>query len=264
MNIVIYIAIASFGLAIGSFLNVVIHRVPAGESVVSPASACPKCGHEIRGYDNVPVISWLLLRGKCRDCKTPISFRYPAIELVNALLWIGCYVQFGWSVEFLAFAYLSSVGLALTFIDIAVQRLPNVIVLPSYLVLGGLFFMGALIGPEWGGDWPQLLHAVLAGLTLYAFYFLLVIVYPRGMGFGDVKLAGVLGAALGWFGWGQLLVGSFAAFVLGGLLSIVLLLTGKAKRGSGIPFGPWMILGAAVGVVWGDQIFDGYLRLVGF
>jgi len=264
VNLVIYIALACFGLAVGSFLNVVIHRVPAGESIVSPASACPKCGKEIAAYDNIPLISWLLLGGKCRSCKAPISARYPLVELLNAALWVGCYAYFGWSVELIAFIYLSSIGVALTLIDIAVHRLPNVIVLPSYVVLGGIFLLGAVVGPDWGGDWSQLLRAALAGLSLYVFYLLLVIIYPKGMGFGDVKLAGVLGAALGWFGWGSLLVGSFAAFLLGGVLSVFLLLLGKAKRGTGIPFGPWMILGAAIGVLWGQQIFDEYLRLVGF
>lgn len=264
MNLIIYVALACFGLAVGSFLNVVIHRVPDGKSIVSPASACPKCGQEIKASDNIPVLSWVLLGGKCRNCKAPISIRYPAVELLNALLWIGCYAYFGWSIELIAFIYLSSVGIALTLIDIAVHRLPNVIVLPSYLVLGGILLIGAVVGPEWGGEWSQLLRASLAGLSLYVFYLLLVIIYPKGMGFGDVKLAGVLGAALGWFGWGSLVVGSFAAFLLGGILSVFLLLAGKAKRGTGIPFGPWMILGAAIGVLWGQQIFDEYLRLVGF
>ena len=264
MNLVIYIALACFGLAVGSFLNVVIHRVPDGKSIVSPASACPKCDQQIKAFDNVPVLSSVLLGGKCRNCKAPISIRYPAVELLNALLWIGCYAYFGWSVELIAFIYLSSVGIALTLIDVAVHRLPNVIVLPSYLVLGGILLIGAVVGPQWGGDWSQLIRASLAGLSLYVFYLLLVIIYPKGMGFGDVKLAGVLGAALGWFGWGSLLVGSFAAFLLGGVLSVFLLLLGKAKRGTGIPFGPWMILGAAIGVIWGQQIFDEYLRLVGF
>jgi len=260
----IYLVLAFFGAAVGSFLNVVIHRVPAKQSVVSPASACPKCDTAIRPYDNIPIVSWLVLRGKCRDCKASISVRYPLVEALNALLWVGCYAHFGWSVELIAFLYLSSAGLALTMIDIAVHRLPNVIVLPSYLVLGGIFLVGSIVGTPWGGEWAQLLRAVLAGLVLYVFYFLLVLIYPKGMGFGDVKLAGVLGAALGWFGWGHLLVGSFAAFLLGGVLSIILLLIGKAKRGTGIPFGPWMILGAGVGVIWGQQIFDGYLGLVGF
>jgi len=260
----IYLVLAFFGAAVGSFLNVVIHRVPAKQSVVSPASACPECDTAIRPYDNIPIVSWLVLRGKCRDCKAPISVRYPLVEALNALLWVGCYAHFGWSVELIAFLYLSSAGLALTMIDIAVHRLPNVIVLPSYLVLGGIFLVGSIVGTPWGGEWAQLLRAVLAGLVLYVFYFLLVLIYPKGMGFGDVKLAGVLGAALGWFSGGHLLVGSFAAFLLGGVLSIILLLIGKAKRGTGIPFGPWMILGAGVGVIWGQEIFEGYLGLVGF
>src|SRR5690625_3526401 len=260
----IYVALGCFGLAVGSFLNVVIYRVPAGESVVSPASACPECGTQIRARDNIPLFSWLFLRGKCRNCAAPISVRYALVEVLNALLWALCYLHFRWSIELLVFIFLSSVGLALTSIDFATHRLPNALVLPSYVVIGGLFLVGALIGEPWGGDWSQLLRALLGGISLYGFYFLLVMIYPRGMGFGDVKLAGVLGAALGWFGWGSLAVGSFAAFLLGGILSMGLLITGRARRGSGIPFGPWMILGAGIGVVWGEGIFSAYVRLIGF
>lgn len=264
MTWLIYTALAVFGAAIGSFLNVVIHRVPNGASVVSPPSACPQCGSQIRPWHNIPVVSWLVLGGKCRDCRAPISARYPLVEVANALLWVGAFHHFGWSVEFVLFAYLASVGLALTMIDIAVHRLPNVIVFPSYAVVTVILTIGALVGEDWGGTWSQLGRAALAGVVLYVFYFLLLIIYPKGMGFGDVKLAGVLGAALGWLSWGTVLVGGFAAFLLGGVLSILLLATGKAKRGTGIPFGPWMILGAAIGAVWGPELFNQYLRLVGF
>src|SRR5690625_8050878 len=113
----------------------------------------------------------MLLRGKCRNCKAPISVRYPLVEALNALLWIGCYAYFGWAVEFIAFLYLTSAGLALTMIDLAVHRLPNVIVLPSYLALGGIFLAGAIIVVPWGGDWSQLLRAALAGVSCCVLYF---------------------------------------------------------------------------------------------
>ncbi len=249
--------LAVLGLLIGSFLNVVVWRVPRGESVVHPPSACPGCGRPIRRRDNVPVLSWLLLRGRCRDCGTRISVRYPAVELASAVLFglVAWHVE-PWAVP--AFAYLAAVGLALALIDLDTHRLPNVIVLPSYPVLAVLLTLAS-----WGtGDWPALLRAVIGGTALWAGYFALCVAYPRGMGFGDVKLAGLLGGALAWLGWGAFAVGAFGAFLLGGVFSVVLLVTGRARRGTGIPFGPWMLLGAAVGVAVGEPLWAAYLGLL--
>lgn len=251
--------VALLGLMIGSFLNVVIWRVPRGESIVSPPSACPRCGHSIRARDNVPVISWLLLRGKCRDCGEPISRRYPTIELATAAIFVGA----GWwalsgpagAWMLPAALYLAGIGVALTMIDIDTQRLPNAIVLPSYIVVPVLLAL-ASFGAE---DWSALLWAAVGCAALWTFYFVVVLVYPRGMGFGDVKLAGVLGLYLGWTGWGALVVGAFAAFVLGGVFSLLLVATRGAGRKTAIPFGPWMIVGAAVGLVWGEALWGLYL-----
>lgn len=248
------------GLLIGSFLNVVIWRVPRGESIVSPPSACPSCGHLVRRRDNVPVLSWLILRGRCRDCAEPISVRYPLVETGTALLFVGVVARFGTGWELPAYLYIAAVGLALALIDIDVHRLPNALVLPSYpvmLVLLGL----ASANPGGGADWAALGRAALAGAVLFAFYGLLVVVYPRGMGLGDVKLAGVLGLALGWLGWGSLVVGAFAAFLIGGIFSIVLLATGRASRKTAIPFGPWMVLGAFVGIAVGEPLWSAYLSI---
>ncbi len=255
--IVIVVPVAVLGLLVGSFLNVVVWRVPRGESVVHPPSACPGCGRPIRPRDNVPVLSWLLLRGRCRDCGTRISVRYPAVELASAVLFglVAWHVE-PWAVP--AFAYLAAVGLALALIDLDTHRLPNVIVLPSYPVLAALLTLAS-----WGtGDWPALLRALIGGTALWAGYFALCLAYPRGMGFGDVKLAGLLGGALAWLGWGAFAVGAFGAFLLGGVFSVVLLVTGRARRGTGIPFGPWMLLGAAVGVAVGEPLWAAYLGLL--
>lgn len=248
------------GALIGSFLNVVVWRVPRGQSVVSPPSACPRCGHAIRARDNVPILSWMILRGRCRDCGTAISARYPALEISCAVLFVlvGIRFGFGWSLP--AFLFLAAIGLALTLIDMDVKRLPDSIVLPAYPVSVLLLALAS-----WGtSDWGAMARALVGAATLWTVYFVLAIAMPGGMGFGDVKLAGVLGAHLAWLGWGPLVVGGFAAFLLGGLFSVVLLLGGRATRKSGIPFGPWMIAGAAFGIAVGAPIWRGYLDVSGF
>ena len=252
---------AVLGLAIGSFLNVVVWRVPRGESVVSPGSACPRCGHDIRGRDNVPVLSWLLLRGRCRDCGAPISVRYPAVEAGTALLFgvIGGVLGASWSLP--AFLYLAAIGVALALIDLDTQRLPDALVLPSYPVALVLLALASW-NPTGPAQWDALLRAVLGGAAMFAVYLLIVLVYPRGMGLGDVKLAGVLGMYLGWAGWGNLVVGWFAAFLLGGVLGLALIAGRRARRTTAIPFGPWMLLGAAAGLVVGADVAGWYVGLV--
>lgn len=251
-------AAALLGLLVGSFLNVVIWRVPRGESVVSPPSACPACGHRVRPRDNVPVLSWLLLRGRCRDCSAPISPRYPAVELLTGVLFALTALRSGASWELPAFLYLAAICVALTWIDVDVRRLPDAIVLPSYPVLAVMLTGAAALS----GDWGPLLRAAVGGVVLWAFYLLLWRIKPGGMGYGDVKLAGLLGAGLAWVGYGSLAVGAFAAFLLGGVFSIVLLLAGRAGRKSRIPFGPWMIAGAVLGVAAGEQLAAAYLTLL--
>ncbi len=261
------------GLAIGSFLNVVVYRVPAGMSVVHPRSACPNCGHEIRARENIPLVSWLALRGKCSECAAPISKRYPLVELAGAAAFVvvGIWSAPSFAVaatgtatvaavlHLVAFLYLAAITVALGIIDIETHKLPNVIVLPGYAVGVALLGTAALLR----GDLVGLGRMVAGAGILFAFYLVLAIISPRGMGMGDVKLAGVLGLFLGSLGWGQLAVGAGTAFVLGGLFSIILLITKRAGRKSGIPFGPWMLLGAWVGVFAGPVIAGGYLSIVG-
>jgi leader peptidase (prepilin peptidase) / N-methyltransferase len=248
---------AVLGALVGSFLNVVVHRLPRRESLVRPRSRCPRCGVPVAPRDNVPILSWLLLRGRCRDCGTPISVRYPLVEAGTAVLFglVGLRMD-PWAVP--AFAYLAAVGVALALIDLDTHRLPDVIVLPSYAVLAVLL----TVASAGTGDWSALLRAGIGGVALWTLYFAMVVAYPRGMGFGDVKLAGLLGGCLAWLGWGPFAVGSFGAFLLGGLFSLGLLATGRASRGSGIPFGPWMIAGAAVGIAAGAPLWDAYLGLL--
>jgi Type II secretory pathway, prepilin signal peptidase PulO and related peptidases len=273
------IAAGVFGLLIGSFANVVVYRVPAGMSVVAPASACPRCGRSIRAWDNVPVVSWLLLRGRCRDCGEPIAARYPLVEAgmgaffaVAAAWWwlaqldggaaqlVGSTPQFiSRLIVLIAFLYLATITVMLGLIDVDTHTLPNRIVLPSYLV-AIITFAAATV---FDADATALLRACIGMMALWLIYLILAIVYPGGMGFGDVKLAGLLGLYLGWVGWGPLIVGGFGAFVLGGLYSVVLLVMRRAGRKSGIPFGPWMLAGAWVGVFFGDAIWNTYLSTIG-
>jgi leader peptidase (prepilin peptidase)/N-methyltransferase len=264
-----------FGALIGSFLNVVIFRIPAGRSIVSPPSACGNCGGRIRPWDNIPVISWLVLRGRCRDCASRISARYPLVELGTALLfalvawWLlsptapaGSETTGGliaMAAALLAFLYLAAITVALAMIDIDTHTLPNAIVLPAYAVGGFLLLVAALFG----GEPARLLTALAGGAAMFALYLVLALLYPGGMGLGDVKLAGVLGIYLGWLGWGSIAVGAFGGFLLGGVFAVVLLTTRRANRKSGIPFGPWMLAGAWVGIFAGNSIATGYLALFG-
>jgi leader peptidase (prepilin peptidase)/N-methyltransferase len=250
---------AVLGLLIGSFLNVVVWRVPRGQSVVSPPSACPACGTRIRPRDNVPVLSWLLLKQKCRDCGAPISARYPAVEAGTAALFAvtAAYVGLQWHLP--AFLYLAAISIALALIDLDVHRLPDAIVLPSYLV-GGALLAGASIAT---GDYAALIRAAIGLAALWGLYFVLALVYPGGMGFGDVKLAGVLGMYLAWLGWAELAVGAFLAFLLGGLVGGGLMAVRRATGKSRIPFGPFMLLGAYGGVLAGDSVAGWYLGVLG-
>ncbi len=256
--IFLVLACLVLGLIIGSFLNVVIWRVPRGESIVSPPSACPSCGHEIRVYDNIPVVSWLILRGKCRDCGAPISGRYPLVELGTGALFAIMAARFGLSWELPAYLYLAAISVVLALIDLDVKRLPNVIVMPSYVVAGLLLLLPAVLMP----NWPDYLNAWLGAAALFAFYFLLAFIYPAGMGFGDVKLAGVLGLYLGWLGWGPVIVGGFLGFLLGAVVGIGILLTRKGGRKTAIPFGPFMLAGALLAVLWGESLADLYTGVV--
>lgn len=261
MTLAIGILLGLLGLVIGSFLNVVIYRVPLGRSLVRPGSACPQCGAPVRPLDNIPVLSWLVLRGRCRDCSASISARYPLVELATGMLFALTYLALGvgrdlpWAVP--AYLYLAAISIALSLIDLDTRRLPNAIVLPSYPVLAALLLLAS-----WQGDaWPGALRALVGGVALWVLYFLVMLVRPGGMGFGDVKLAGLLGGALAWLGWGTFVTGAFGAFLVGGVFSIALLALGRAKRGSAIPFGPWMVLGAWLGVFAGEPVWNAYLGL---
>ena len=251
------------GLLFGSFANVVIGRLPAGESIVSPPSACPACHHRIRPWDNIPVLSWLALKARCRDCKAPISPRYPLVELAGGagftavalalpdhpLLWpAGCWVVF--------------LALTLTLIDLEHHRLPNALTLPATPVLLALLAVPAAAY----GMWDQWTTAALAGLALFGLFGALWFAYPAGMGLGDVKLAPAIGVALGWAGWSMLAFGTFAMFLLGGLAGGVVMAVAARRHGAnvrqtaktGLPFGPFMFAGVLAAVCVGQSVISWY------
>jgi leader peptidase (prepilin peptidase)/N-methyltransferase len=235
-------------LAVGSFLNVVAARVPSGRSIVHPGSACPSCGASLAWYDNIPLLSYVLLRGKCRHCQERISLRYPIVEATTALLIAGCFLKFGWSADAVIGSFFCAVLVAVSATDLERRVIPNKIVLPAAaIVLVG----NTLVHPsvEW----------LLAGVGAGGFLLLAALAYPGGMGMGDVKLALLLGVALGRAVPVALLVGMVAALVP----SIVLLIKhGSAARKMGIPFGPFLALGGVVALFSGNWIFHAYLGLL--
>ena len=266
------------GAQIGSFLNVVIYRIPAGRSIVSPPSSCSSCDARIRPFDNIPVLSWFVLHGECRDCKAPISPRYPMVELGTAVffavvaLWVFSTADFGWAavttstntlatqlIVLVAFLYLAGISVALAMIDLDTHTLANKVLLPAYPVAAVLLTAAALVA----GEPDRLLTAIVGSAALFGLYLALALISPGGMGLGDVKLAGVVGLYLGYLGWAPLIVGAFGAFLFGGMFGLLLLVTRKAKRRSSIPFGPWMLLATWLGAFFGDQIALGYLTLYG-
>jgi leader peptidase (prepilin peptidase)/N-methyltransferase len=247
------------GLAAGSFANVVIHRVPRRESVVRPRSRCPVCDTPIAWRDNLPLVSWLLLRGRCRSCRAPIAVRYPLVELAMGLLWFAVALRLaaeglGWAVP--AYLALAFVCLVLAMIDAATRLLPNRITYPAFPVVAGLLLVASL-----GlGDLGRFGRALLAAAAVGGCFFLLALVSPRGMGLGDVKLAPTLGLALGWLSWGAVAVGVFAAFLLGGLAGLGGMLALGLSRKSLLPFGPWLVAGALLGVLAGGEVAGWYGR----
>src|SRR5215218_7398261 len=238
-----------FGLVVGSFLNVVIHRVPRRESVVWPASHCPHCGEPIRPRDNVPLISYLLLRRRCRNCKEPISARYPAVEATTGLLFGAAAFQFGVSLSLLSALVLISALISLAVIDLEHRLLPNAIVGPATLV--GLI-LSILADPAGWWTYPLSAIAVAGGLLGLA------LIYPSGMGMGDVKMGGMLGAFLGPYAALAVFLGALLGAISGGLL----MAAGKVQRRSALPFGLFMAMGGVISLFVGPQLWSLYIDLM--
>src|SRR3712207_4908292 len=247
------LALAAFafapGLALGSFLNVVAARLPEGRSLAHPPSTCPTCASRVSWYDNVPVVSYLLLRGRCRRCRSPIGVRYPLVEVMTALLIAACFWRFDPTGRAFVASFFVAVLVVLSVIDLERRILPNVIVLPAAaLVLGGQI----ALFPDRALEW------IVASLGAAAFLFLAVLAYPQGMGMGDVKLALLLGAALGASVSVALLVGMLAALVPA---AVLVAQHGLAARKMAIPLGPFLAMGALVALFGGEDLLERYLSL---
>jgi leader peptidase (prepilin peptidase) / N-methyltransferase len=231
---------------LGSFLNVVIHRLPRGESLVHPRSRCPSCEKQIAGYDNIPIVSWLVLRGRCRHCSAPISPRYPAVELITALVFAAVVLVRGFDDDLIIELPFVAALIALAGIDLDHRLLPNKIVYP----LAAWGVVAVLIA-----DRDDIVEHLVAGAGAFLFLFLAVLAYPRGMGMGDVKLAGAMGIYLGTSVIPALLV----AFLSGSVVGIVIIAReGAAARKKAVPFGVFLALGGIVGVLAGPELIDVY------
>jgi leader peptidase (prepilin peptidase) / N-methyltransferase len=245
VNATLAAVVVAPGLALGSFLNVVVARVPAGRSIVSPGSACLRCGDPVSWRDNIPVLSFLLLRGRCRSCGSRIGWQYPVIELLTALLLVGCVVRFGLTAEAVVAGFFCTVLIVLSAIDLEHLIVPNRIVLPAAAAA-----LTARTVLEPSVEWAA------ASLGAATFLFVAVIAYPKGMGMGDVKLALLLGAALGRTVPVAVMVGMLSALVPAAALFAR---HGVTARKHAIPFAPFLALGGVVALFAGAPLLDAYL-----
>ena len=250
MQTALLLIIGILGAIIGSFSNVCIYRIPKKESIVWPSSHCPACSHPLNTLDLIPVFSFIFLRGRCRHCKALISWRYPVVESLTAVLWILVWLKFGLSLEFLSAAVFLSLGIIITFIDLDLQTIPDVISLPGVVIGLLLAFLSGR---------PSITDALIGAFGGAALLFLVAILSRGGMGGGDAKLLGMIGAFLGWQGAAaSLMIGSFAGAITGLLLIALKVI----KRHDPVPFGPFLIFGAGAYLFFGEYIIDFYTMLV--
>jgi leader peptidase (prepilin peptidase) / N-methyltransferase len=242
------------GLCVGSFLNVVIYRVPRRESVVRPRSHCPSCDTAIADRDNIPVVSWLLLRGRCRSCRARIAVRYPLVELGTAALFVAAAVRLGATWQLPAFCVFFASLMAISVIDLDHFIIPNRVIYPTLAVTAPLLVLAAAAD----GSWGHLRNAAIGGVAGFAALFVIHFISPRGMGFGDVRLAGMIGMMLGWLGLRYIVLGLFLGFLLAAVIGIVLIAARLKTRKDAVPFGPFMAMGAVLAVLWGHPILQAY------
>ncbi|MBW4030532.1 MAG: prepilin peptidase [Acidobacteria bacterium] len=240
------------GLAIGSFLNVVIYRVPRHLSIVRPGSACPVCSRPIAARDNIPVISWIVLGGRCRGCHSPISMRYPLVELTTAGLFAVTAWRVGAHLDLVAFLILDAALLALALIDVEMLLLPRSIVYPTLVAVGTVFLATAALQHQW----HRLLVAALCSLAWFTVFFVMNLISPRSLGFGDVRLSAVLGLALGWWGVGEVILGFFLSNLVGAVVGVTLIATQKMRRDQPVPYGVFLAIGTVLTVLVGPLLLS--------
>jgi len=246
------ILIFILGLTVGSFSNVCIYRIPRNQSIIFPASRCPKCNSNISPKDNIPLLSYILLKGRCRNCKNKISIQYPVVELLTGLIYLIIYLAYGLTVQTLIYIILSSALINIAFIDLKEQIVPDVISLPG-IVIGFIVsffvpyisFINSSLGILAGGG--IILIIGLAGSLIFK---------KEAMGGGDVKLAGMIGAFLGWR---YIIILLFLGFFIGAVAGIILILAKIKNREDTIPFGPFIVLGSFITLLWGEKILSWYI-----
>jgi leader peptidase (prepilin peptidase)/N-methyltransferase len=241
-----------FGTIIGSFLNVCIHRIPQGKSIVSPPSHCPRCKTPIRFYDNIPLLSFIILRGRCRKCHTPIPLRYPLVEFLMGLFSLLLLLRFGISTLYLIYLAFFASLLLVSFIDLPHRIIPDVISLPGIVIGLVISFLhpqlsikDSLIGALLGGG---ILYVVASGYRL--------VTKREGMGGGDVKLLAMIGAFIGWKG---VLFTVLCSSFIGSIVGVILMIIASADSKYAVPFGPFLSLGAVIYVLWGEALITWYL-----
>jgi leader peptidase (prepilin peptidase)/N-methyltransferase len=240
------------GLIVGSFSNVCIYRIPRNESIIYPASHCPKCRSKIKPVDNIPLLSFILLKGRCRNCKSKISIQYPVVELITGLIYLIIYLTYALSVQTLIYIILSSALIIIAFIDLNEQIVPDVISLPG-IVIGFIIsffvpyisFINSALGVAVGGG--IILIIGLGGSVIFK---------KEAMGGGDVKLAAMIGAFLGWR---YIIISLFLGFFLGALAGIFLIISKIKSREDVVPFGPFIVLGSLITLLWGEKIINWYI-----
>jgi leader peptidase (prepilin peptidase)/N-methyltransferase len=240
----------AFGLIIGSFSNVVIYRLPQGKSIVTPGSQCRSCGSPIRPWDNIPLLSYVLLHRRCRFCKARISARYPGVEFISGVLYVLLYLKFGLSMTFAVYTLLTSTLLIVALIDFDHRIIPNTITLPGVAIGLGLSVWALPITP---------LDSLVGLLTGSILFYLIAVVSKGGMGGGDIKLIAMIGAFLGWQGT---LFTIFSAALMGSLVGVTLMLLGRKGRKDKVPFGPFLSAGAILFIFVGDDLIRWYLNLL--
>ncbi len=251
-----FIFIIFIGLSVGSFLNVCIHRLPLGESIIKPSSRCPHCGHAIRPVDNIPVLSYILLRGRCRNCGSKISMRYPLVESLNALLYIIALMRFGFGLHLIPYLILISALIVITFIDLDHMIIPDIVTLP--LSIAGVLMSGFLLIDPFSRINQLGIKQSLIGLFSGLIFFYLIseagryIFKKEAMGGGDIKMMAMVGSFTGWKG---VVMTTFIGSLVGSITGIILI-TIKKRTDTTIPFGPYLALGALITIFLGEEIFN--------